>query len=40
MCAATGSFQAQLFSAAQSLGYFWVLSLESARYGAYTQFTF
>ena len=37
---AAGTFQAQLFSAARSLDYFWVLSLESARYGAHTQFTF
>jgi hypothetical protein len=36
----TGTFQAQVFSAAQSKGYFWVLSLESARSGAHTQFTF
>jgi len=35
----TGTFQAQIFSAGQSKGYFWVLGLGGARTGSCTQFT-
>jgi len=39
-CIPVRTFQAEVFSAAQSKGYLWVLSLESASWGAHTLGTF